>query len=107
MKFGAKLKELRDAAGLTQDELALKIDVAKSTISLYENEKRDPNTSIMMKFAEFFGITLDELVGNVTFENSPKIVLYGADGKLVDISMLSQEDQEYILSLAERLKNKR
>jgi transcriptional regulator with XRE-family HTH domain len=104
MKFSDKLKTLREEKGWTQKELAEKLGLAKSTISLYEIEKREPNTEITIKIADLFGISVDELLRGTHFKNEPKIVLYGADGKLVDISDLSKEDQDYILQLAERFK---
>ena len=107
MKFGDKIKSLRIEKEWTQKDLAAKLGLAKSTISLYEINKREPDTKTITQIANLFGITVDELVGNIHFKNEPKIVLYGADGKLVDISELSKEDQEYILNLAERFKNRR
>lgn len=107
MKFGAKLKYLREQAGMTQEELGLKLSLRKQTISQYENERREPSTKIMQQISNIFGISLDQLLDDVTFESEPKIVLYGSDGRLVDISSLSKEDQDYILNLAERFKNER
>ncbi len=109
MQFSDKLKSLRLERGWTQKDLAEKLGLAKSTVSLYEIAKREPNAEITIKIADIFGITVDELLRGTHFKNEPKIVLYGEDGKLVDISDLSKEDQDYILQLAERLKknNKR
>ena len=109
MQFNDKLKSLRLAKGWTQKDLADKLGLAKSTISLYEIAKREPNTEITIKIADIFDISIDELLRDTHFKNEPKIVLYGEDGKLVDISDLSKEDQDYILQLAERFKknNKR
>lgn len=107
MKFGAKLKQLRNDAGLTQEELAAKLSLKKQTISQYEKGKREPRHSeTITKIAEVFGITTDELLGGVSFQSNPKIVLYGSDGRLVDITMLKEEDQKYILDLADRLGGK-
>lgn len=105
MKFGDKLKQLRMEKGWTQKDLADKLGLAKSTVSLYEISQREPNSKIITKISQLFGVTIDELFDNVTFKNEPKIVLYGSDGKLVDISDLSKEDQEYIIKLAEKFKN--
>jgi transcriptional regulator with XRE-family HTH domain len=107
MNLGDKIKLLRQEAGYTQEELAKKMGLAKSTIAHYESGRREPDTKTIIKIANLFNISTDNILDNVRFKNEPKIVLYGADGKLVDISMLSKEDQEYVLSLAERLKNKR
>jgi transcriptional regulator with XRE-family HTH domain len=106
MKFGVKLRQLRETADMTQEVLAKKLNVAKQTISQYENGKREPKTEVIMEMANIFGVSVDDLLGNTSFKKNPKIVLYGGDGKLVDISMLSQEDQDFIMRLAEEYKNK-
>lgn len=104
MNFGLKLKQLRTDKGWTQEELAQKLELAKSTVSHYESGRNEPETKMIIKIAQLFNISVDELLGNVHFKNEPKIVLYGTDGKLVDISDLSKEDQDYILMLAEKFR---
>src|SRR5690554_8088846 len=61
--FGLRLKHLRIEKGLTQDELAKKLGVAKSTISLYETNAREPNFEMLTKIADFFSVTVDGLLG--------------------------------------------
>jgi transcriptional regulator with XRE-family HTH domain len=104
MNFGGKIKLLRQGAGYTQEELAKKLGLSKSTIAHYESGRREPDTKTIIKIANIFNVSTDEILDNVSFKNNPKIVLYGEDGKLVDISDLSKEDQDYILGLAERFK---
>jgi len=104
MNFGAKLKQLRTESGMTQEELAQQLGLAKSTIAHYESGRREPDTKTIVKMANIFGVTTDEMLNNVAFKQNPKIVLYGQDGKLVDISMLREEDQKYTIELAEKFK---
>lgn len=61
--IGARLKELREKAGLTQVELARFIGVAQNTYANYENENRSVPDDIKLKLADFFGISLDFLIG--------------------------------------------
>lgn len=61
--FGLRLKHLRIEKGLTQDELAKVLGVAKSTISLYETGKREANYEMLSKIADYFGVTVDGLLG--------------------------------------------
>lgn len=104
IKLGVKIKEFRTARQWTQKDLAEKLGLAKSTVSLYETNRREPETEILVKMANLFQVSVDELLGNDPPGKEPKVVLYGSDGKLVDISELSQEDQTYILNLAEKFK---
>lgn len=62
--FSEVLKSLRLKAGLTQSELAEKLDVGKSTISMYENGNRTPRFEDLEAIADFFNVSLDRLTGN-------------------------------------------
>lgn len=62
-QLGARLKELRDIRGLTQRELAAKLNVSPSTIALYELGKREPDADMLGRLAEFFGVSIDYLLG--------------------------------------------
>lgn len=62
--FGANLKKLREGAGLSQEQLATAIGVSKSTIGMYEQGKRMPNTNTVLKeIASYFSVTIDYLIG--------------------------------------------
>ena len=62
--FGANLKKLREDANLSQGQLADVIGVSKSTIGMYEQGKRMPNTNTILKdIATYFGVSIDYLVG--------------------------------------------
>lgn len=62
--FGANLKKLREDSQLSQEQLADALGVSKSTIGMYEQGKRMPNTNTILKdIASFFGVTIDYLVG--------------------------------------------
>ncbi|MBE7086031.1 MAG: helix-turn-helix transcriptional regulator [Clostridiales bacterium] len=57
------LKEWRKSRGLTQVSLSKAIDIPQSTISAWENGVNIPNMADCIKLADFYEITLDELVG--------------------------------------------
>lgn len=56
--FGIRLKSLRLQDSLTQTELGRQLGIAKSTISLYENGKREPDFETVEKFADFFNVSM-------------------------------------------------
>lgn len=60
--FGRKLKNLREQAGLTQEELAKKFNLLKSSISMYENNIRFPNIELIKDFAVYFNVSIDYLL---------------------------------------------
>jgi len=64
--FSVRLKKLRKASGLNQDELAKKLGVRKTTISNYETGYSNPNNSILRRISEFFDVPISELLGETT-----------------------------------------
>ena len=61
--LGNSLKEQRKLHNLTQVELAARTEIPQSTISAWEKGVNIPNIADCIKLADFYGITLDELVG--------------------------------------------
>lgn len=61
--FFERLKQLRTEAGLTQEDLAKKLNLSPSTISLYESNTREPNISTLIGVANYFGVSTDYLLG--------------------------------------------
>jgi len=55
LKIGALLKQAREEAGLTQEELAVKLNTKKSAISRIENHAEDIKLSTLEKFANALG----------------------------------------------------
>ena len=63
MTFGERLTELRNEKGLSQDAISTELGVSKNSIYYYENEKRVPDANTIIKFARFFDVTADYLLG--------------------------------------------
>lgn len=64
--FQSVLKSLRKSFGLTQDELANKLDVSRSTIGMYESGSREPDYETLEAIADFFNVDTDYLLGRTT-----------------------------------------
>lgn len=60
MDIGSKLKALREAHNLKQDELSLKLNMSRSTITNYENGNRTPDIETLYKICDFYNVTLEE-----------------------------------------------
>lgn len=89
-----RIRELRKKCGITMKELGEKIGVAESTISQYETGKRQPDYETLLKLGEYFGVTVDFLLGaekaptsegerNVS-DDDIKFALFGGDGEITD-----------------------
>lgn len=62
MNFGEKIYRLRTARNLSQEELGELLGVSRQSISKYENNSAVPDLDRVVKLAEIFGVSLDELV---------------------------------------------
>ena len=89
--FGARLRLLRQSQGLTQKELAEKLNLTKSVVSAYETDMRLPSYDVLIRISAIFGVSTDYLLGV-------------HQKKTFDISDLSDSDYQMILALIERLK---
>lgn len=58
-----RLKKLREQERLSQESLALKLNVSQSTISAYETGERTPDLETFIKIADLFNVSLDYLCG--------------------------------------------
>jgi transcriptional regulator with XRE-family HTH domain len=58
-----RLKELRKKRGLTQVQLARYMNVADSTLSYWERGEFDPDRESLIKLADYFGVSVDFLLG--------------------------------------------
>ena len=65
-----RLKELRNNSGISQEKIAEYIGCSGAVYSRYETGARQPSIDIMIKLANFFGVSLDYLVGNREFEET-------------------------------------
>ncbi|WP_253944771.1 helix-turn-helix domain-containing protein [Paenibacillus sp. NEAU-GSW1] len=109
MAFKDRLKSLRNERGLTQEDLAKKLDLPASTIRRYETtEGGFPKQERLQLIADFFNCSVDYLLerneDRYSTEEVTKDDLDDEDRFLLDKFMkLKEEDQKYILELMDRL----
>ena len=62
--FGKNLMELRKKNGLSQEDLANRLNVTRQTVSKWELEQTSPSLKDLKNISDFFNISLDELTSN-------------------------------------------
>jgi len=62
--FPKRLKKARKKTGFTQAEVAKELNIKPNSISMYETGKREPDLQTLAHFAEFYGTSVDWLLGN-------------------------------------------
>lgn len=69
MEISKNIRYLREASHLTQQELADKLSISRSTLAGYESESKQPSYQVLSQIAEFFKVPTDYLLGVGVFEN--------------------------------------
>ena len=109
-----RLRLLRKNNDLTMKELGAIVGVSESTISLYETGKREPDYEMLNKFADYFGVTVDYILGRdpinaerpaLQNERDPKDAFtYAMQNECRD---LTDEDKALLISMAKQLSSAR
>jgi transcriptional regulator with XRE-family HTH domain len=72
LPFGAALRRLRLAAGMTQEQLGLEAGIQRNFVSLIETGQNQPTISTVVKLARALGMKASELVAAAEHEAQGK-----------------------------------
>lgn len=61
-----RLKEIREARGISQRKAALELNLSPVVYNRYENGLREPSNALLLVLADYFGVTVDELLGRTS-----------------------------------------
>lgn len=61
-----KIRDFRLKLGLSQREVSEKLNIPQTTLFSYETDTNEPNIQTLIKLADFYHVSLDELVGRET-----------------------------------------
>ncbi len=75
MKIGDKLTYLRNSNNLSQAELAKKLNINRSSIGMFESNARTPTTDTLVRYAQFFNVSIDYLMGTSQNSNAEKYTI--------------------------------
>jgi transcriptional regulator with XRE-family HTH domain len=75
LRIGRKIKELREALDLSQQELANRLDISRPTVSQIENGERRISAEEIKKLAKIFNISADRLLD---LEKEPAVIVSGS-----------------------------
>ncbi len=80
LTIGTNIKNLHVKRGITQEQLAVKIGVTPQSVSKWERNECYPDITYLIPIAEYFAVTIDELMG-MNEEKKEKLI----KGKLNEI----------------------
>lgn len=67
MIFLTGLKEIRKKKHLSQQKVAMDLSISREALSYYENGKREPSISMLIKMSEYFNVSIDYLITGKEF----------------------------------------
>ena len=67
--FNKHLKKIREDKNITQKQLAKDINISLSSIQNYERGSKKPSYDALIALADYFNVSLDDLVGRNTPQN--------------------------------------
>ncbi|CDE42359.1 transcriptional regulator [Clostridium sp. CAG:411] len=85
------IKKIRKSKGLSQEELAIKLNVVRQTVSKWENGLSVPDSSMLIMLADELDVTVNELLGEPVVETTTN-----------DLKILSEKLEVINLQLAKR-----
>ena len=91
MKFSEKLMNLRKSKGMSQEELASKLNVTRQSVSKWKLDQTTPDMNKLIEIAKLFEISLDELINDIetsNTENTYKESAVEKNNKKISISIL-------------------
>ena len=90
IKIGKFIAECRKKQGLTQMQLAEKLNITDRAISKWENGRSMPDSSIMLELCDILKITVNDLLS----------------GEIVNMENINQKNEQLLLDMAKELERK-
>lgn len=94
-----RLREIRESKGISQRQAALGLNLSPTVYNRYENGIREPSNIILLAMADYFGVTVDELLGREPDDpnNHPRTI----EAKILSagIDKMPKEDRDKALNM--------
>lgn len=107
--FKERFKELRELKKLTQSQLAKDLHIGRASVSNYELGTRTPDVDILIKIADYFGVSTDYLTGRSEFKSFKEELKHNNTieklGIKNDTLLVDKDDREKIISSINLLYN--
>ena len=98
--LGKRIQELRKQIGLTQAQLATKIEVSHTQLTRYESKNIQPPADVLQRLAEVFDVSIDYLVNG---NKSDKVEQTLKDAEMIkqfkQLDKLPEEEKKSILKV--------
>ena len=101
--IGLKLLELRDKRNISQVKLCEDLNINRTSYNYYENGKRIPDIGTLLLIAEYYGVSLDELVkGSRSAQSIPDTSILDSGVALAQHLYLKHIPIESVLEMSKK-----
>ncbi|HFU4205290.1 TPA: S24 family peptidase [Streptococcus suis] len=100
--IGQKIKDFRKLAGMTQTDLAQRLETTKQTISRYEKGDRKPGQDTLFELTDIFKVSIDDFFPPIT-TTAPNSIIEQISDKVVQ---LTEPNQKNVLRYSSELLDK-
>lgn len=94
-----RLREIRESKGISQRQAALGLNLSPTVYNRYENGIREPSNIILLAMADYFGVTVDELLGRESDEQPDQPRTIEAKILSAGIDRMPKEDRDKALNM--------
>ena len=99
--FGERFSRLRKKLGLTQEDIATKVNISAQAVSKWENDQSAPDISILPTLADILNVSLDELLGREVIKTIilPEEERKSINSMILKINILSSDGDKVKVNL--------
>ena len=99
--FGERFSRLRKKLGLTQEDIATKVNISAQAVSKWENDQSAPDISILPTLADILNVSLDELLGREVIKTIilPEEERKDINSMILKINILSSDGDKVKVNL--------
>lgn len=99
IEIANRLLEYRKKSGLSQEELAEKLDISRQSVSKWERAEASPDTDNLIELAKIYGVTMDDLLNvdkPINFKEEEPVEHVASKGYVIEINRdnNSHEDED-------------
>ena len=84
--YGERLKNARKKRNLSQEEVALELNISRSNISKYENEELEPNLQTLKELCKIYETSADYIIGLVQKPMTTEIKQQNNETTMININ---------------------
>lgn len=106
--FASRLRALRKERGLTLQQLAKHFGMSHSTLSKYETGSRKPDMEMLKKLSDFFGVSVDYLIGESPVRDKEETVILNKSMNMPELPPEAYKElEDFIEYLRKKYNNKK